>query len=274
MAEQNLALRHSEDGDAAPAGRSSALPLSCYIRTLNEERRIGEVIRAALQVADEVVMVDSGSKDATLAIATAEGARVVHQPWLGNGGQKRVGEDAARHDWLLDLDADEIVSADLAAEIRGVFEVGPRYRMYELTLVTVPPFGEAWWNFKHAKRIKLYDKRHIRIPDHAAYDQFKVPAGERVGKLSQPLMHYAFTGIEHVIAKLNRASSVRARETPLKPLWLVILRILFGFPAYFLKEYVLNGLIRGGVYGFAYACTISFGRWLRDVKMYERHKRG
>ena len=271
MAQQDL------DGHVAESSAGavrSAPPISCYIRTLNEERRIRDVVRGAFQVADEVVLIDSGSTDATLRIAEAEGARVIRQPWLGNGHQKRVGEDAALHNWVLDLDADEVVTPELAAEIREIFEAGPQFRMYECRMVTVPPFGEPWRNFKRARRIKLYDKRHIRIPDHAAWDQFELPSGVKRGKLRQPIMHYAFSGIEHVMSKLNRVSSVRAREAELKPLWNVILRVIFGLPAYFLKEYVANGLIRGGVYGFAYACAIAFGRWLRDVKMYERHMQG
>jgi glycosyltransferase involved in cell wall biosynthesis len=255
---------------AAPV-RPDALRLSCYIRTLNEERRIGEVIRAAFQVADEVVIVDSGSKDRTLAIADAGGARIIKQPWLGNGRQKRVGEAAAQYDWLLDIDADEVVTPALAEEIRGVLEQGPRHAMYEITMVTVPPHGEPWRWFKLARRIKLYDRRRVRIPDHAAWDQFDAPPGERVGKIREPLLHFSFTSIEHVMTKLNRVSSVRARETPLKPRWNVALRVIVGFPAYFLKEYFLNGLIFGGLYGFAYASSLAFGRWLRDVKMYERH---
>jgi glycosyltransferase involved in cell wall biosynthesis len=247
------------------------LPISCYIRTLNEERRIGEVIRAALQVAGEVVIVDSGSKDATLAIAQAEGARIIAQPWLGNGRQKRVGEEAARHDWLLDLDADEVVTPALAAEIRRLFESGPQRAMYEVTMVTVPPFGKPWRRFKLARRIKLYDRTRVRMPDHAAWDQFEAPPGERVGQLREPLLHYSFTSMEHVMAKLNRVSSVRARETPLKPRWNVALRVVFGFPAYFLKDYFLNGLMFGGLYGFAFASALAYGRWLRDIKMYERH---
>lgn len=247
------------------------LPISCYIRTLNEERRIGEVIRAAYQIVDEVVLIDSGSKDRTLAIAAAEGARVVEQPWLGNGFQKRVGEDAVRNDWVLDLDADEVVTPELAEEIRTVFADGPLHRLYQLTLITVPPYGKPWWGFKRAHRIKLYDKRIIRIPAHAAWDQFEVPAGVVVGRLAKPLLHYAFGGMEHVITKLNRASGVRAREAPLKPGWNIVLRIFLGFPVYFFKEYFLHGLIRGGTYGFSYAFALAAGRWLRDVKMYERH---
>jgi len=250
------------------------IKISCYIRTLNEERRIGDVIRGAFQVADEVIIVDSGSTDTTLDIAAEEGARIIHQSWLGNGFQKRVGEDAAQHDWLLDLDADEVVTPELAREIKAVFSQISKHHLYELTLVTVPPFGKPWWSFKLAHRIKLYDRRFIRIPAHAAWDQFQVPPDTNVGKLKAPLLHYAFSGIEHVVAKLNRASGVRARETKLKPLWSLIPRLFLGLPFYFFKEYVLNGLIRGGVYCFAYALAIAFGRWLRDVKMYERYLRG
>ena len=246
-------------------------PISCYIRTLNEERRIGEVIRAARQVAQEVIIVDSGSKDATLRIAAEEGARIIEQPWLGNGFQKRVGEDAASHDWVLDLDADEVVTPELAEEIRSVFRQGPAFQVYQLILVTVPPYGKPWRGFKHAKRMKLYDRRFNRIPEHAAWDQFTLPPATSFGKLRNPILHYAFTGMEHVIAKLNRASGVRARETALKPLWNVILRVYLGFPAYFLKEYFVHGLVRGGTYGFSYALAIAMGRWMRDVKMYERH---
>jgi glycosyltransferase involved in cell wall biosynthesis len=253
------------------AGGNSPAPISCYIRTLNEERRIGQVVRAALMAADEVVIVDSGSRDATLRIAAEQGARIIEQDWLGNGLQKQVGEDAAKHDWVLDLDADEVITPGLAEEIRALFKEAPKFRVYQLTLITVPPFGKPWWGFKRAKRMKLYDKRFIRVPPHAAWDQFTLPPATRFGKLHHPILHYAFSGIEHVITKLNRASGVRARESELKPLWSVVLRVYLGLPVYFLKEYLVNGLVRGGTYGFSYALSVAIGRWMRDVKMYERH---
>ena len=97
--------------------------------------------------------------------------------------RRRIGEDASRHDWVLDIDADEVVTPELAEEIRGIFAAGPQFQMYEVTLITVPPFGAPWRNFKRAYRVKLYDKRHIRIPDHAAWDQFKVPPGAKLGTI-------------------------------------------------------------------------------------------
>ena len=254
-----------QDGSGKPA------PVTCYIRTLNEERRIGEVIRAARLVVDEVVLVDCGSTDKTLEIAAAEGARVVKQAWLGNGAQKRVGEEAASHDWLLDLDADEIVTPELAEAIGAIFKVGPDSSIYEVPLVTVPPIGKPWKNFKIAWRRKLYNRKTVRIPDSKVWDQFDAPAGERVRRINKPLLHYSFANIEHVVTKMNKVSSTRARESKLKSLPGTVLRVWFGFPSYFIKEYFFRGLIRGGTYGFAFAMTMSFARWMRDVKMYERH---
>jgi glycosyltransferase involved in cell wall biosynthesis len=245
--------------------------LSCYIRTLNEERRIAEVVRAALQAADEVVVVDSGSIDGTKALAEAAGARVVDQPWLGNGGQKRAGEDLCAHDWLLDLDADEIVTPELAANIRALLAAGPTETVYELKLVTIPPYGEIWWNASLAWRRKLYDRRKHRMPDHKAWDQLDLPRGARVGRVEGALLHHSFTGVEQMMAKLNKVSTVRARESRLKPLWEVALRVVCAPPFYFLRHYILRGLWRAGLYGFVIAGTAAIGRWLRDVKMLERH---
>lgn len=233
---------------------------------------IERVVRAALMVADEVVIVDSGSTDRTKEIAEAAGARVFDQPWLGNGFQKRAAEERCRNDWLLDLDADEIVTEELAASIRSLFSQGePDKSVYELELVTVPPFGERWSNFSLAYRRKLYDRRAIRMPEHKAWDQIDAPAGMRVGRVQGALDHYSFKNIAHVIDKLNKVSGVRARESRLKSRMSVTLRVLFAFPFYFLKHYLFRGMWRAGRYGFAVAMASAMGRWLRDAKMLEIH---
>ncbi len=255
------------------ADAADAAPLTAYIRTLNEERMIGAVVTAARQAAREVIVVDCGSSDRTREIAEAAGARVIEQPWLGNGRQKRVGEEAARHDWLLDLDADEVVTDALGAEIRALFAAGaPPRDVYEIPLVTVPPIGAPWRGFARDERRKLYDRRKWRMPDHKAWDQLDIPKSIRPPRLSGALMHHSFRDFEQYMAKWNRVSTVRSRETRLKPLWLVKLRMLLGPPVYFLKHYLVRGLWRGGFYGFAVARGVAFGRWMRDVKMYEIHR--
>ncbi len=246
-------------------------PLSAFIRTRNEARLIGAVVQAALAVADEVVVVDSGSTDDTAAIAQGAGARVIRQHWLGNGRQKRFAEEQCRHDWLLDLDADEIVTPALAAEIAALFAAGaPAARIYRTPVAIAPPVGEPWIGFGGVVRHKLYDRRAVRAPDHEAWDQFDIPAGEKVGALKAPILHYAFADARHLIDKLNRNSTTRAEALAPKPLPVLILRIFLGLPFYVGKRYFLDGLFRGGVYGFAFSMMSGFGRWMRDVKMYER----
>src|SRR5262245_4964772 len=111
------------------------VPVSCYIRTLNEERKIAEVIASVRPLVSEIVVVDSGSTDATVAMARSLGARVIHRDWLGRGRQKRFAEDHCCNDYLLDLDADEVVSAELAAEVRALFAKGaPAFSVYSLKL--------------------------------------------------------------------------------------------------------------------------------------------
>ena len=123
------------------------IPLSCYIRTLNEAKRIGPVVKKVVEIGAEVIIVDSGSTDDTRKIARAAGATVIEKKWEGNGFQKRNGEDAASNGWLLDLDADELLAPDLQDEIRTLFAKGePNPAVYALKLVTVPPVpqGAVW----------------------------------------------------------------------------------------------------------------------------------
>ncbi|MCI5046607.1 MAG: glycosyltransferase family 2 protein [Aquisalinus sp.] len=246
-------------------------PISAYIRTLNEERMIAEVVRAALSLAREVILVDSGSTDRTIELAEAAGAVVHKREWHGNGGQKRIGEELATYDWVLDLDADEVITPEFTEEVKQLFRKGePERDVYNTPLVNVPAVGKPWHGYGQAVRHKLYNKQKIRIPDHEAWDQFKIPVGMRVGKLKKPILHYAFDGSELLIQKLNKNSSTRARVLKPKPLPWLALRIIFGLPVYFGKRYFVNGLWRGGLYGFAFSLMSGFGRWLRDVKMYER----
>lgn len=232
---------------------------------------IGPVVRAALSVAEEVVVVDSGSTDNTPAIAEAAGAHVLSHEWMGNGFQKRIAEDACKNDWLLDLDADEIVSLELAAEIKDLFTEGePEQKIFRTPVAIDPPVGGPWLGFGGVTRHKLYDRRIVRAPSHKAWDQFSIPQGANIGRLKEPIIHHAFADTEHLIEKLNSNSSTRARELDPKPMPWLLLRIFFGLPFYFAKRYFLDGLFRGGVYGFAFSMMSGFGRWMRDVKMFER----
>jgi len=247
------------------------LPLSAYIRTQNEQTRISEIIQAAQQVAQEVIVVDSGSTDQTFELAKKAGAKVIHQTWLGNGKQKRFAEEHCQNDWVLDIDADELVSPELARQIRILLETPPPCPVYAIRMETVTPFGKIWRYAGVVYRNKLYNKSLIRQPDHPRYDQFSLPRTMRLGKLHAPLYHFGFRHLEDHVRKHNSGSSASVRHTRLKPAWILSLRIFFAFPFYLLHKLFYRRLILGGRYGIIIATSSAFARWLKDAKMLEAH---
>ncbi len=245
--------------------------MSCYIRTLNEEKRIAATVRAAFLVAREVVVVDSGSTDGTVALAEAEGARVVEQAWLGGGHQKRIGEEVCQHDWLLDLDADEIVTDELAQEIWNLFTSGePDADVYRLRLVYVDPTGRVWRKARSPRRAKLYDRREVRMPAHGAWDQLKIPDGLRIRRLDGPLLHYPFDDIAHLSRKQGAAEARRVRHLDKGSSSATAFRVYFGLPLYFLRNYILRKRWREGGYGFLLSVITAYNHWLRYAMLYER----
>ena len=102
----------------------SRLPISCFIIAQDEADRIERTIRSVEPWVDEVVVIDSGSTDDTITVAQNAHARVISQSWLGFEAQKRFAEEQCHHEWVLNLDADEVVSPDLQTKIIGLFHAG------------------------------------------------------------------------------------------------------------------------------------------------------
>ncbi len=249
------------------------LPISVFIIAKNEADRIPLAIRSVRDWADEVIVIDSGSADDTVAVSEALGARVVFNPWQGYGPQKVFGEGLCRNDWLLNIDADEEVSPELAAEIRALFEHGePTCMAYTLPILPLYPFqdsGHPWTAFHHP--VRLYRKDRAGFKDALVHDSVVVREG-KIGHLKGMVIHRSFRSLAHHVDKVNGYSSAQAEDMVAKGRDPSLLALLL-MPAFaFFKQYVLRREFVNGVDGIVVSHMYAFQRFIRLAKARELNR--
>ncbi|MEQ1865799.1 MAG: glycosyltransferase family 2 protein [Micropepsaceae bacterium] len=250
------------------------LKLSCFIIAKNEADRIVRTIRAVKGWVDEIVVVDSGSTDGTQALAEGEGARVIFNAWPGFGQQKRFGEAQCRNDWVINLDADEVVSEKLAAEIQTLFARGePALAVYALPINDVYP-GQSkprlWANDYVQPR--LYDRRRVQFKDSTLHDSLET-AGMTVGRLSGDVHHFSSRSLDDQLSKMVERARYNADHSKRKSAGILRFRLVFEFPVSFLRYYVMRRHFAGGLLGFQTSMIGAFSRYARIARMLEATER-
>jgi glycosyltransferase involved in cell wall biosynthesis len=250
------------------------LPVSVFIIAKNEADRIGATIRAIRGLTDDLVVVDSGSTDGTQALAEELGARVIYNPWPGYGLQKRFAEDQCRHPWLLNLDADEVVSPELLAEIRALFAHGePPCQAYGISIAETFP-GEA---APHALAyrvapVRLYRRDAGRYSSSLVHDRVELNPGMKTGRLKGLVHHRSVRSLGDQLAKLNSYTDQQAVDLEMRGISIPTWRVYVEFPAAFLKAYFGRLHVLRGTYGFLIAMNYATWRHLRVAKHYERKR--
>ena len=263
--------------DAPPDRAQSAtkLPVSCFIIAKNEADRLPRTLASVLDLVDEVVVIDSGSTDGTVEIAARLGARVIHNAWPGFGQQKRFGETQCRNDWLLNLDADEAVSPELARELRALFAAGePPRVVYGMPVLVVYPGRlrpRAFANDHFCYR--LYDRRHVRFADSTLFDSVELGRYPG-GRLEGALHHFTVRSMSDLIAKCDERASYNAEHAKPKSRVVLGLRLVTEFPLAFGKYYIARRHVLGGLVGFQFAMITAFYRFVRIVRMREGQSAG
>ncbi|SDW41738.1 Glycosyltransferase involved in cell wall bisynthesis [Albimonas donghaensis] len=246
-------------------------PLSVFLITRNEAARLPRTLAALKGLADQVVVVDSGSTDDTLAIARAAGAETHHRDWTGYGAQKRHAEDLCRHAWRLNVDADEIVTPALAEEIRALLASDPAPAAYRAKILNLYPGRDRPRPLANDYDVvRLYHRDAGRYRDHPLFD--RVETTGPVKRLRAPIHHVPFLDWAGLVAKENAYSSFQAEAAKPRPMWKLRARLLVEFPFVFLKGYFARGHVLGGWDGLIFATVIAFARWLRIAKMIEAAK--
>ncbi|MGB5082940.1 MAG: glycosyltransferase family 2 protein [Burkholderiales bacterium] len=223
---------------------------------------------ASTAFADEVVVVDSGSSDGTLELAARLGARVVRKEWLGYGAQKQFAVDAASHDWVLCVDADERVSPALRESILAELKA-PRGFVYAMPRRN--RFLGRW--LKHGEgypdwSARLFHRAHARWGSELVHE--KVISDEAPLRLSGDLMHDSAETLEKYLDKQNRYTSLQAAAMLAAGQRANVLQLVLSPLLRFVKYYVLRlGFLDGvpGLVHIAIGCVNSFNKYAKLKEM-------
>lgn len=244
-----------------------ATPLSLVVTTLNNAQTLSKCLESVAW-ADEIVVLDSFSSDDTCEIARAHGARVIQHAFQGYAKQKQMAIDAATHDWVLLLDADEALSVEVGEEIRDLMATTPSADAY-----TLPRIELLFWRWSSPRvrmnhYLRLFDRRLCAmndVPVHAAPE-----SRGTIRRLTHGFYHYGEPDIHTKVEKLNSYSSglveYKARTGRSRsPWWLVVYPPLAFVRSYIFKRNFLNGWA-----GFIGAVCMAFYAFLKYAKVYER----
>jgi glycosyltransferase involved in cell wall biosynthesis len=245
-------------------------PLSAVVTTLDNAGTLDACL-ASLAFCDEIVVLDSGSTDATREIAGRHGARVCVEPFKGYGPQKQSAVDKATHDWVLLLDADEFLAPGAAEVIRTEL-AAPRADGYRL-----PRREWLFWRWPHPASVPNWQLRLFRrscgalnaVPVHAAPEVRGV-----VRDLPAGFHHYGEPELAVRVDKINRYSSglVAHKRRGRGPRWLGLRLVLYPSFA-FLRMYVGKRYFLNGWAGFIAARTHAFYAFLKYAKVLEAQRR-
>ncbi|MBS1615007.1 MAG: glycosyltransferase family 2 protein [Bacteroidetes bacterium] len=253
------------------------MKLSAIIITFNEAHNIVRCLEALQTVADEVVVVDSFSKDNTLELAQSMGARVLQHPFEGYGTQKSFAIQAASYDWILSIDADEVLSPTLQDSILS-FKQDPKYDACLFNNLT--NYCGAW--IRHCgwypnQKIRLLNKTKGHMTMDQVHEGFEMQKTARTCILKGDLYHYSFPTISSHLKKVEHYSEVGARFDVARGKRVSIFKLLLSPGWTFFSLFILRGGILDGYYGYV-ICRISafasFAKYLKIRQYTAMKKRG
>lgn len=238
--------------------------LTVTIIAKNEEHNIRRCLESVAW-ADELIVLDSGSTDNTVAIAREFTDHVFSTDWQGYGIQKQRALAYATGHWVLNLDADEFVDARLQREVVRAMaaEDADAYRIPIQMCFYGKPLRFSSSPKRHAR---LFKREGAKFSSDIVHEKIILPTGARMGKLNAPIMHHSFQDVSHALYKINRYSSYSAkiRINDLKKASLF--KTLASTSWMFFRCYVLQRGFMDGMPGFLFAVLNAQGSFYRGIK--------
>lgn len=249
--------------------------LSVAMVVRDAEDVVGDAIASAIELADEFVVLDTGSVDGTLDVVRSfPGVIVRESAFDGFGPVKQRALDLCTGDWVLSLDADERLSPELAARIVALRDDGTlaRHAGYEIP-------RRNWILGRAMTSMGLQDDTPLRLfrRTGASFDGKLVdegvvlPDGATTGRLDTPIEHHTLRGIDHYLRKQDHYTSLDLAQNPRRHR---TGHLIVVWPSTFWREYVARRGWRDGWPGLLWASLTATGRFMRDMKLWIAHEQG
>jgi glycosyltransferase involved in cell wall biosynthesis len=247
-------------------------PVSCAIVCQDEAEKIGRCL-SGVAWCGEVVVVDGGSRDDTIARARAAGARVIEHAWPGYRAQKQFALEQTTLPWVLSVDADERVTPELGQALRRLADTVPP-DVHGVAVARLVPYLGRWWfrgGWFPRPMPRLVRRGHARWGGTDPHDRLEVDG--RVERLLVPLLHYTYAGMGDHVRSVGRLTDTAVRQIPRAR------RIgagrLIGEPCWrFVRSYIAKRGALEGTAGFFVAATDAFYVFLRWASVWARVRAG
>lgn len=245
------------------------MKLSVYLVTLNEELRLEKTLKAAAKVADEIVVVDSGSTDKTEKIAKKYHAEFLFHKWKNISSQKHFAQNKCSNDLVLSLDADEVLSDELIKEIQQI-KKNPTADAYKMKICDMLP-GDKKPRFfaKTYNQVRLYNRKKANMPDDLTHDRVVLGDNCTVVQLKSKVHHYSYVSLTQLWYKLNMYTDELVKTALEKNKKYSRLRLYTEMPRQFLIYYFKRRYFLYGICGFWMATSYAYFRFLKIAKWFE-----
>lgn len=242
-------------------------PLSLVVITQNAEVHIARCLKS-VPFASDIVVLDSGSEDRTVAIAKSLGARVFEEEWRGYGPQKRRATELAQTDWVLSLDADEALSDASQIELQALLVQPPSCDAFAFPRLS---FHMGRW-IRHGGwypdwQVRLYSRLRANWSADPIHEKVQC---KDVRRLKSPILHWVFKDLTDQVQTNNRYSSLGADQLFMKGRAFFLFHLITKPWVKFIETYVWKRGFLDGMPGFIIAVGAGYSVFLKWAKLWER----
>jgi glycosyltransferase involved in cell wall biosynthesis len=243
------------------------MKLSAVIITFNEERNIKRCLESLEGVADEILVVDSFSKDRTEQICRSFNVRFIQNPFEGHIQQKNYAIDQAQHEWILSLDADEALTAELKESIIKI-KLDPTFDGYKMNRLT--NYCGHWVRYcgwYPDTKIRLVNRNTARWQGVNPHDRLDLLNGQEPGFLIGDLLHYSYYTKEDHLKQIEYFGDIAAKELYERGGRSNYLKIGIKVIAQFFKSFILKRGLLDGKTGFTISRLSAYATYRKYIKL-------